>query len=573
NQNNPDKKILLVIDQFEELFTLTSDVAQRRQFLDEILEAIDIQKFLPEQHFSLVVTLRADFLGQALAYRPLADSLQGADVKLGPMSRDDLGRAIANPAKRLGVEFEPGLVLRILNDVGSEPGNLPLLEFALSALWDQRQGANLTHKAYENIGGVEGALARHANEVYEGLTLTNQRLARHIFVQMVQPGEGTEDTRRVALRQELGEEAWRLVQKLADARLVVTNVNASGEETVEVVHEALIRTWGLLRDWMDEDRSFRAWQERLRQGLDQWQRSQRDPGALLRGVLLQQAQEWSGSENAVLSSQEATFIRASVEASEQSQQAEEAARQRELEQAQKLSESRRRQIVFVRWAAVALSILLLVAVGAAIFAFGQQRQASQNAVEAEMQATAAYQAQETAVANELIAATRAAEAISSQMEAEAAQAEAETARADADAARINAEDAQEIAEQERAAALRQSQIALAQSLASQATTSLDQDADTELATLLALEAYRLDQLAGGPVSWLVDSALRPILSDGFFNTTLVSHTGNVRAVAYSSDGTMLATVSDDDTLRLWDLRNTELEPIVLTGHTEDVSSV
>ncbi|MBK9053033.1 MAG: hypothetical protein IPL78_19620 [Chloroflexi bacterium] len=151
-------RLLLVADQFEEMFTLCDDVALRHRFMDQLVEAVDIQKFRDEQRFSLVLTLRADFLGQALGYRPFATALQDADVKLGPMSRQDLVRAIANPAKRLAVTFESGLVMRIVSDVGDEPGNLPLLEFALSALWGQRKGNQMTHEAYVEIG-VAGALA------------------------------------------------------------------------------------------------------------------------------------------------------------------------------------------------------------------------------------------------------------------------------------------------------------------------------------------------------------------------------------------------------------------------------
>jgi hypothetical protein len=171
-----------------------------------------------------------------------------------------------------------------VGDVGDEPGNLPLLEFALSALWGQRQGNLMTHDAYVNIGGVAGALARHANEVYANLSPEEQRLARRAFVQLVQPGEGTEDTRRVASRSELTDEEWQLIQKLANERLVVTGVDESGRETAEVVHEALIRSWELLREWMGSDRNFRAWQERLRSSLNQWQASGREEGALLRGT-------------------------------------------------------------------------------------------------------------------------------------------------------------------------------------------------------------------------------------------------------------------------------------------------
>ena len=138
---------------------------------------------------------------------------------LGPMNRTELQAAIEKPAEKQGAAFETGLVARILDDVGEEPGNLPLLEFALTLLWDQMEQGWLTHEAYEEIGRVEGALSRHADEVYARLTATEQEQARRIFVQLVQPGEGTEDTRRVARRADLVGVDWALVQRLADERL------------------------------------------------------------------------------------------------------------------------------------------------------------------------------------------------------------------------------------------------------------------------------------------------------------------------------------------------------------------
>ncbi|MCA9928838.1 MAG: serine/threonine-protein kinase PknK, partial [Anaerolineales bacterium] len=154
------RRLLLVVDQFEEIYTLCADRRLRRQFLDELLNSVDIQQFDENTTFTLVFTLRTDFLSQALNYRPLADALQNMDIKLGPMTRRELGRAIASPARRHGFAFETGLVARILEDVGDEPGNLPLLEFALTTLWDSREDRKLTNEAYEAIGQVEGALAR-----------------------------------------------------------------------------------------------------------------------------------------------------------------------------------------------------------------------------------------------------------------------------------------------------------------------------------------------------------------------------------------------------------------------------
>ena len=223
--------------------------------------------------------MRADFMGQALAYRPFADALQEADLLLGPMNRDELHAAVERPAEVQGAAFEAGLVERILDDVGEEPGNLPLLEFALTLLWERHSHGWLTHAGYEEIGRVDGSAGPlRRRGVRRGWRQAEQAAARQVFVQLVRPGEGTEDTRRVAARSELGEEHWRLVQHLADKRLVVTGRDATGVETVEVVHEALIRGWGQLQGWMEADRAFRTWQERMRAALRQWQDSGRDEG-------------------------------------------------------------------------------------------------------------------------------------------------------------------------------------------------------------------------------------------------------------------------------------------------------
>ncbi len=244
------------------------------------------------------------------------------------MTRQNLARAIARPAQKQGMGIEPGLVTRILDDVGDELGNLSLLEFALTALWEASTGAQMTHAAYNEIGGVMGALATHADEVYTGLDEMEQAQARHIFTQMVNPGEGTEDTRRLATREELGEKYWPLVQQLVDARLLVTGHDPAGVGTVELAHEALIRSWERLQRWMDEEREFRAWQERLRLMLRQWQTSGRDEGALVRGVLLEQAHQWAANPNVALGVAELAFIEASQAAVERQAREEEESRQR-----------------------------------------------------------------------------------------------------------------------------------------------------------------------------------------------------------------------------------------------------
>ncbi|MCB0257869.1 MAG: WD40 repeat domain-containing protein, partial [Anaerolineae bacterium] len=196
-----------------------------RDFLDVLLAP----GFGPTAHpfATLLLTMRADFMGQALAYPPMVAALQDNDVKIGLMADEELRLAIEQPAKNQNVTFAEGLVGRILEDVGEHAGNLPLLEFALTLLWERQSGGEMSHGAYEAIGGVRGALAQHADETLARLTKEEPERARiiqRVMVQLVQPGTGAEDTRRVARKSDLGDIGWALAQRLAaaDARLLVT---------------------------------------------------------------------------------------------------------------------------------------------------------------------------------------------------------------------------------------------------------------------------------------------------------------------------------------------------------------
>jgi DNA-binding SARP family transcriptional activator len=359
-------RLLLLIDQFEELYTLCAQPEVRRQFLVVLVQAVGTASERRDSPFVLLLTMRADFMGQALVHRPFVDALQEASLLLGPMSREELRAAIEKPADKQGAALEAGLVERLLDDVGEEPGNLPLLEFALTLLWERLDYGWMTHAAYEEIGRVEGALARYAEEVYDELAEREREGARRIFVQLVQPGEGTEDTRRVATRAELGEENWALVQHLADRRLVVTGrEKTTGSETVEVAHEALIQRWGQLQDWIEEDRAFRTWQERLRAALGQWQTTGQDEGVLLRGAPLAEAEGWLAEREGELSTGERAFIQASIELRER----------RETER------ERRRRRIFVGLAAG-----LIVALVLALLAVSQWQRAEDEEQQALIQA-------------------------------------------------------------------------------------------------------------------------------------------------------------------------------------------
>lgn len=324
-------RLLLAIDQFEELYTLCPQPELRHRFMDALLATVQPGPDGAAGRCTLLVTLRADFMGQALAHRSLADALQAGALLLGPMTPEELRAAIERPAELQGAAFEPGLVDRILDNVGQEPGALPLLEFALTLLWEHHASGWLTHTAYEEIGQVEGALSRYAEQVFGALDETGRTQARQIFAQLVRPGEGTEDTRRLATRDEIGEANWPLVQRLAGQRLVVTGQDTStGKETVEVVHEALIQRWERLRGWMETDRAFRAWQDGLRASLRQWEANQQDEGALVRGAPLTQAEGWLAARPNELSSAEIAFVQVSVDLRERRAAEMEAQRQREL---------------------------------------------------------------------------------------------------------------------------------------------------------------------------------------------------------------------------------------------------
>ncbi|MEG4797561.1 CHAT domain-containing protein, partial [Microcoleus sp. LAD1_D1] len=305
---NPGKRLLLVADQFEELYTLCQVKEEQERFVNELLTAIT------QQNITLVLTLRADFYGYVLSYRPFRDALQEFTPQLlSSMKREELQQAIELPAQKLAVQLEAQLTQRILDDVGEEPGNLPLLEFALTRLWEKQINRELTHQAYEEIGGVKKAIANHAEQIYQKLSETEKKQAQRIFVQLVRPGEGTEDTRRIATRAEVGEDNWNLVSYLAGyrARLVVTG-RQEPQDTVEVVHEALIREWGTLREWINANRDFRTWQERLKVALREWKNNNHDSGALLRGVPLNVAAEWLRKRAGEMTQEERDFIQVSV---------------------------------------------------------------------------------------------------------------------------------------------------------------------------------------------------------------------------------------------------------------------
>jgi hypothetical protein len=299
-------RFLLIVDQFEEVFTLTRET-ERKPFIDALLASIEIAPV------TVLLTLRADFFQQAMTLtRALSDRLPQSLVTLGPLLGEEWRTIIEEPAKRVGLRFEAGLIERILKDVEAQPDSLPLLEYALTELWQHKQGMLLTHTQYADLGGVEGAISKKADEVLTSIPPAQHKRALHALTQLVQVAidkEGGADTRRHARRTDLGEASWQTLQPFVGARLLVTNhQDRTGEDVVEIAHEALIRRWEKLQVALEQDREFLSWRRRLGFRMQEWEAADYDEGALLHGAILTEAQRWLTERPADLTAREQEFI-------------------------------------------------------------------------------------------------------------------------------------------------------------------------------------------------------------------------------------------------------------------------
>ena len=387
-------RVVLLVDQFEETFTLCKNPTEQLRFFECLLGALE----RANNKLCLVIAMRADFFGKCAEqeYAGLASKIQEHLVTVTPMNQEDLEQAITEPAKKVGLEVEQELVDQMIADVDGSPGSLPLLQYTLTELWRQRTEERLTLSAYTRLGGVKRTLQKRADEVYESLATEEQQTAKRIFLELTQLGEGTEDTRRQVLQwdlvnpQQSAELVDRVIQKLADAKLVVTSTliekgSKSGQAAVvDVAHEALIRYWSRLRQWLNENREAIRIERRIEAAVQEWE-SQGKPeetAYLLQGGKLSEAQSYldNYSHLGLLSSLAQDYIQVSKVASDRLRQEEEERRQLELEAAQKLAEEsearrqaeeKRRKAAQARIWVTRVSTLLVST--AAIFSFVQWR--------------------------------------------------------------------------------------------------------------------------------------------------------------------------------------------------------
>jgi hypothetical protein len=340
-ENAPDMRLVVLVDQFEEVFTLCRKEELREALIRNLLYAA---KAVRGQTL-VILTMRVAFYGKCAANAELAAAFSDQHVLVGPMTGDELRRAIEMPTQLVGCELEAGLVDLLLQDVRHQPGALPLLQHALLELWKKRVGRRLTVKAYQEIGKLEGALQRRADAALNAFSQGEQEFCRRTFLRLTQPGEGTEDTKRRASMRELLSLSGKpnaeedIIQKLADASLITTEGDLTDRDAfVEVAHEALIRNWPQLRKWIDADRVGLRTRTRLSESVREWKNSGRDPTYLYPGTRLAIAEEWAGSHPGELSIDEAEFLRCSHE--EQQQR-----RATELEVTRKLPEALRERAV------------------------------------------------------------------------------------------------------------------------------------------------------------------------------------------------------------------------------------
>ncbi|MGC4847362.1 helix-turn-helix domain-containing protein [Micromonospora sp. DT15] len=314
----PQTRALLVVDQFEEVFTLCPDKAERRRFIEALLDAAQGA----DRRTTVVLGVRADFLAHLMQYPDLAVALEDeAHLLVRPLSATDLREIIIRPAAQVGMGVEADLVSTVLADAADEPGALPLVSHALLETWQRRSGETLTLSAYQASGGVRGAIAQTAERAYGDFGAAERQAARRVFLRLTALGDGTEDTRRPIMRTELdgiADEAVtaRVLDQLAESRLVVM-----GDGTVEVAHEALIRAWPRLHRWLTDDRANLLIHRRLTEAAHTWATLDRDTGALYRGTQLLGAQALAEDRPEELNALESSFLHASSALAESEQNA------------------------------------------------------------------------------------------------------------------------------------------------------------------------------------------------------------------------------------------------------------
>ncbi|MBD2726702.1 caspase family protein [Nostoc sp. FACHB-892] len=603
SQNQVSHRLILVIDQFEEVFTLCQDEGERQQFFECLLGALDASGL------TVVITMRADFFGKCAEqeYAGLAQKIQENLVTVTPMNKKELTEAITQPAYQVGLEVQRELVEQMLADVEG-PGSLPLLQYTLTELWRKREVNRLTQAEYSRLGGVKGTLQKRADEIYDALdSKEEQATAKRIFIELTQLGEGTEDTRRQVFKTDLvnpqqsAEVVEQVLMKLTDARLVVTSeLQARGESqktvtVVDVAHEALIRHWPRLRSWVSENRAAIRIERKIEAASEEWESKNKSKDYLFTGSKLAEAENYLQEYRnlGLLSHPASEFVQKSIQ--------------------------QRNTSKWVRFGVVAsfVGVVAIGAVASTIFGFESRTQkdrAEKFAIDSQKQAIIAKQQAELAKTQEARAKKFAAESqkqttiakqqaeLAKTQEARAkkfateSQKQATIARQQAELAKTQEARAKKFAtESQKQATIARQQAELAKTQESrakkfaaesqkQATIANLREKAANIKYLLTIQT-NVEQLISaiaatgesqsqlGQVLSEVQSSLSEAIEAVRERNIFSAYTSSVteiRALAFSPDGHYIVS-TDDNTLQLWDTKGKLLH--TLNGHTQGVAAV
>lgn len=512
------KPLILLVDQFEEIYSLCDDAAERDAFIGNLLYAAGATP----ARVSIVATLRSDFLGATNRHPMLSHAIAERGMLVPAMSEEELRRTIEQPALDAGHPIDPASVELLVADTAGREGALPLLQFALTRIWDGMANGIVPAQTLRDLGGVGGALAKEAEQLYDSLSENDKRIARRAFLAMVRLGEGTLDTRRRAAVPELvgqGEDPDRVMNVLRifsqpDKRLVTLSARADGVSTAEVTHEALLDDWSLLREWLAVSRDDVRFHRRLAEAAEHWDKQDRPHGLLWRPPDLDLLRKFHLRAGTDMTSTQTAFFAASKQQYQ---------RTRTLRQA----------VIMV------LAVLTIAAVGFGTYAEYQRRvaeEARREAVDARVDAEIMRDLAEKAVD----------------------RARREQIRADGEAERA-------IAERDRA--LVTQSLFLAE-LSRQETAT----GNATNGILLALEGLPSDVTdPNRPYVIETEAALRSAVLQQRERLILSGHNKYIRSAAFSPDGRFVVTASGDNTARVWDASNGK-GIVVLRGHEMAVTS-
>jgi WD40 repeat protein len=403
---NDDSELVVIVDQFEQLFTLVEGESTRGHFLDLLEQAVtDLHS-----RVRVIITLRADFYDRPLQYPNFGRLIQMNIETLLPLSAEELERAIVNPAKQVGVTLEPGLAATIIEDVNYRPGSLPLLQYALTELFDQRADRTLTSQAFSEIGGAGGALARRAEQFYQEQDDQGQEMIHQMFLRLVTIGEPLEttdnisrssETSRRVLHKELTSAAIdadrldEIIDSYVDYRLLTLDHDpATRQATIELAHEAILRAWDRLRGWLEDSASDLHQHRQLIHATNEWIVGDRDESFLIRGARLARIESWASDTHLILTEEERAYLSASV-AARQEKAALEQQRHEKQDRLEQRSNRRLKALVGV----MALALVIAGGLTFAAISFARRAEHQQRFAEAQQRLVLARELISAALTN------------------------------------------------------------------------------------------------------------------------------------------------------------------------------